>query len=84
MVIKNGKCVDQRMCRPEVAMTFIIGCDDPIEEEAENIASRSVAPAPLQEKEMTLRFQQDDKVHAFLEGTGFRQLARREVAQALT
>ena len=47
MVIKNGKCADQRMHRPKVAMTFFIGCDDPMEEEAKNIASSSVALAPL-------------------------------------
>ena len=47
LVIKNGKCADQRMHRLEVAMTFFIGCKDPMEEEVENIASSSSAPAPL-------------------------------------
>jgi len=84
LVIKNGKCTDQRMCRPEVAMTFFIGCDDLMKEEAENMASSSVALEPLQDEEMTLRIQQDDKVHAFLKGMGLKPLARREVAQALT
>lgn len=55
MVIKNGKRAFQRMNRPEVSMTFFIGCDDPMEEEAENIANSSVAPTPLQDEEMTLR-----------------------------
>lgn len=49
MVIKNGKRVDQRMHRPEVAMTFFIGCKDPMEEEVENIASSSATPTPLQD-----------------------------------
>ena len=47
LVIKKGKCTNQRMRRPEMAMTFFIGCDDLIEEEAENMASSSVAPTPL-------------------------------------
>ena len=47
LVIKNGKYTDQRMRRPEVAMTFFIGCDDLMKEEAENMASSSVAPTPL-------------------------------------
>ena len=68
----------------EVAMTFFIGCDDPMEEEAENMASSSVPPEPLQDEEMMLQIQQDDKMHAFLKGMGLRLLARREAAQALT
>ena len=38
-VIKVGKRADPRMCRPRVAMTFFISREDPIEEEAENMAS---------------------------------------------
>ena len=30
LVIKNRKCTDQRMRWPKVAMTFFIGCDDPM------------------------------------------------------
>lgn len=55
-----------------------------MEEEAENMASSNVAPAPLQDEEITLRVQQDDKVHAFFEGMDLRPLARRDAAQALT
>ena len=54
LVIKNGKRADQRMHKPEVAMTFI-GCEDLMEEEVENIASSSAAPTPLRDEEMTLR-----------------------------
>lgn len=32
LFIKNGKRTDQRMHKPEVAMTFFIGCEDPMEE----------------------------------------------------
>ena len=42
------------MHRPKVAMTFFIGCEDPMEEVAENIASSSVIPTPLQDEEMML------------------------------
>ena len=65
-------------------MNFFIRCEDPMEEEVDNIASCSAAPVPLQDEEMMLRIQQDDKVHAFLERMGLRPLARREAAQALT
>ena len=54
LVIKNGNHANQRMYRPKVAMTFFIGCDNPMEEEAENIASSSVALAPLQDEKITL------------------------------
>ena len=54
LVIKNGKHADQRMHRLGVAMTFFIRCKDPMEGEAENIASSSVALAPLQDEEMKL------------------------------
>nr|POF20749.1 hypothetical protein CFP56_65277 [Quercus suber] len=37
---------------------------------------RMHTPVPLQDEEMTLRIQQDDEVHAFLEGIGLRPLAR--------
>ena len=67
-----------------MAMTFFIGCDDPMEKEAENMASSSVPPEPLQDEEMMQQIQQDDKVHALLKGMGLRLLARREAAQALT
>ena len=83
LVIKNGKRTDQRMHKLEIAMTFFIGCEDQIEEEARNVASSSTTPAPLQDEEMTLRIQQDDKVHTFLEGMGLWPLAWREATQAL-
>ena len=83
LVIKNGKRADQRMHKPEVAMTFI-GCEDLMEEEVKNIASSSAAPMPLQDEEMTLTILQNDKFHAFLEGMGLRPLARREATLALT
>ena len=47
LVIKNGKHIDQKMHRHEIAMTFFIGCEDLMEEEAGNVASCSTAPAPL-------------------------------------
>ena len=75
LVIKNGKRTDQRLHKPEIAMTFFIGCEDQMEEEAGNAASSSIALAPLQDEEMMLRIQQDDKVHTFLEGMGLRPLA---------
>nr|POE50900.1 hypothetical protein CFP56_31905 [Quercus suber] len=84
LVIKNGKRTDKRMHRPEVAMTFFIGCEDPMEEEAGSVASSSFAPPPLQDEKMALRIQQDDKVHSFLEGIGLRPFVRKEAAQALT
>ena len=54
LVIKNGKHANQRMHRLSVELTFFIRCKDPMEGEAENIASSSVAPAPLQDEEMKL------------------------------
>ena len=84
LIIKNGKHTNQRMHRPNVAMTFFIGCEDPMEEEAGSAASSITASAPLRDEDMRLRIQQDDKVHTFLEGIGFRPLARREVAQVPT
>lgn len=41
-----------------------------MEEEVGNAASNNVALAPLQYEQMTLRIQQDDKIHTFLEGKG--------------
>ena len=84
LVIKGGKKANPRMHRPEVAMTFFMGREDPIEEVVENMASSSSAPLPLQDEEMVTRIQQDDKIHSFLEGIGLRPLARREVVQSLT
>ena len=84
LVIKTGKRFDPRMCRPEVAMTFFMGRKDPMEEEAENMASSSSTPPPLLGEEMVTRIQQEDKIHYFLEGIGLRPFVRREVAQALT
>ena len=57
LVIKNGKRKNQRMHRPKVAMTFFIGCEDPMEEKTRSVASSSAAPLLLQDEEMTLRIQ---------------------------
>lgn len=84
LVVRNGKRADQRMHVPKIAMTFFVGCKDPMEEEAGNAASSSFAPPLMQDEEMPLRVRQDDKVHSFLEGIGLRPLARREAAQALS
>ena len=69
---------------PEIVMTFFVGYKDPMEEEAGNAASSSSAPPLMQDEEMELRIQQDDKVYSFLEGKSLRPLARREAAQALS
>ena len=58
LIIKNGNHTNQRMHRPNVAMTFFIGCEDPMEEEAKSMASSSVAPPSLQDEEITLRIRQ--------------------------
>ena len=84
LIIKAGKRADPRMHRPEVAMTFFIGHEDPMEEEVENMASSSLVLPPLVDEEMVMRIQQEDKIKSFLEGIGLRLMARREVAQALT
>nr|POE91770.1 hypothetical protein CFP56_48509 [Quercus suber] len=84
LVIKNGKHTDQRMHMLEVALTFFMECEDPMGEEAGSMVGSSSTPSPVQDEEMTLRIQQDDKVHSFLEGICLRSLARREAAQALT
>ena len=83
-VIKNRKHIDQRMHKPKVVMTFFIGCEDPMEEEAGSATTSGTAPVPLQDEEMALEIQKDDKVHTFLKGMGLRSLARSEAAQALT
>ena len=57
LVIKAGKRADPRMRRLRVAMTFFIGREDPMEEEAENMASSSLAPPPLVDEEMVTRIQ---------------------------
>ena len=57
LVIKAGKREDLRMCRPKVAMTFLMGCEDPMEKEAKNMASSSSAPLPLLDEEMVTRIQ---------------------------
>nr|POE75237.1 hypothetical protein CFP56_14272 [Quercus suber] len=44
--IKDGKKANPRMCRPEVAMTFFMGREDPMEEEVGNMASSSSTPSP--------------------------------------
>ena len=46
LIIKNGNHTNQRMHRPNVAMTFFIGCEDPMEEEARSAASSSADPPP--------------------------------------
>ena len=55
LVIKARKRADPRMCRPEVMMTFFMGRENPMEEEAENMASNSSAPPPLLDEEMVMR-----------------------------
>ena len=47
LVIKARKRADLRMCRPGVAMTFFMGCEDPMEEEVENMASSSSSSPSL-------------------------------------
>ena len=84
LVIKVGKKADLKMRRPEVAMTFFIGRENPLKKEAENMVSSSLAPPPLVDEEKVMRIQQKDKIHSFLEGIGLRPMVRREVAQTLT
>ena len=55
LVIKIRKRADPRMRRPEVAMIFFIGYEEPMEEEAENMASSSSAPPSLVDEEMIVR-----------------------------
>ena len=68
------------MRRPELAMTFFMGREDPMEEDTENMASSNSAPPPLGDEEMVIRIQQEDKIHSVLEGIGLRPMARREAA----
>ena len=56
LVIKATKRADLRMRRLEVAMTFFMGREDPMEE-AENMASNSSTPPPLIDKGMVTRIQ---------------------------
>ena len=65
-------------------MTFFKGRENPMEEEAKNMASSSSIPSPFPNEEMVTRIQQEDKIHSFLEGIGLRPLARREATQVLT
>jgi len=83
LVIKARKKADLRMRKPEVVMTFFIGREDPIKEEAENMAGSNSAPPPLPNEEIVMIIQQQENIHSFLEGIGLRSLARREAAQAL-
>ena len=55
LVIKNGKRADQRIHRPEIAITFFVGCKDSMEEEVMSAANCSFAPPPMQNEEMALR-----------------------------
>ena len=84
LVIKAGKKAGPTLHRLKVAMTFFMGREDPVEEEAENMASSGLAPTPLVYEEMVTRIQQENKIHSFLEGIGLRPMARREATQALT
>ena len=52
LVIKARKRADPRMRRAEVAMTFFISCEYPMEEKANNMASSSSTPPPLVDEEM--------------------------------
>ena len=45
------------MHRLRVAVTFFIGREDPMEEEAENVASSSSATPPLVDEEIVMRIQ---------------------------
>ena len=55
LIIKVGKRASPKMHRPEVAMTFFIGHEDPMEEAAENMASSSSVLPPLVDEEMVMR-----------------------------
>ena len=55
LVIKAGKKACSRIRRLEVAMNFFKGREDPMEEEAKNMASSSSAPPPLVDEEMVTR-----------------------------
>ena len=55
LVIKAGKKAGSRIRRLEVAMNFFKGREDPVEEEAKNMASSSSAPPPFVDEEMVTR-----------------------------
>ena len=55
LVIKARKIADLRMCRLEVAMTFFMGHEDLMEEEAEDMVSSCSTPPPLVDEEMVTR-----------------------------
>ena len=55
LVIKSRKRANPRMRKPEVAMTFFMGREDPMEEEAENMASSSSASPSLIDEKMIVR-----------------------------
>ena len=58
LVIKTRKKADPRICRPKVVMNFFMGREDPIEEEAKNMAINSSTPPPLLDEEMIMIIQQ--------------------------
>ena len=55
LVIKSRKRANPRMRKPEVAMTFFMGREDPMEEEPENMASSSSASPSLIDEKMIVR-----------------------------
>ena len=55
LVIKARKIADPRMHRLEVAMTFFMGHEDLMEEEAEDMFSSCSTPPPLVDEEMVTR-----------------------------
>ena len=55
LVIKSRKRANPRMRKPEVAMTFFMGREDPMEEETENMASSSSASPSLIDEKMIVR-----------------------------
>ena len=55
LVIKSRKRANPRMRKPKVAMTFFMGREDPMEEEAENMASSSSASPSLIDEKMIVR-----------------------------
>ena len=57
LFVKAKKRANRRMRRLEVAMTFLLGSEDPMEEEAENMASNSSALPSLVDEEMIARIQ---------------------------
>nr|POE51067.1 hypothetical protein CFP56_55840 [Quercus suber] len=61
LVIKGGKRADPRMRRLEVAMTFFMGCEDPMEEKVENMASSSSHLCLYKMKKWSQEFREGDK-----------------------